>query len=137
MYTFTGNETLSESVAPLNTNFAETTLKNSETEQLTNQLWTDDKPIYRKVITFGNIPDASTAGTVAHGISDLDTLINYRAFMRLISGVGLVDITGTYIDGTVNLLTSVTDTNCIINNAGTAVTTYGSAFFIVEYTKTA
>lgn len=138
MYTFTGNEKLSESVAPINANFAETTLINSTEEQPTNQKWIDGKQIYRKVVEFGAVPVST--GNIAHGITSLDTITSYRAFMREVSGSTLVDITGYYTNtptGTTTLRTTADYTNCTVINDGAPIDTYGGIFFIVEYTKSA
>lgn len=46
----------------------------STTEANTGQTWINNKPIYRKVIEFGNLPN-NTSKTVAHGISNLENFI--------------------------------------------------------------
>lgn len=47
----------------------------STSEVLTNKIWIDGKPIYRKVVSCGNLPNASSI-TVAHGITNLQTYIS-------------------------------------------------------------
>lgn len=47
----------------------------STSEVLTNKVWIDGKPIYRKVINFGSLPN-STTKTVAHGISGLGQIVH-------------------------------------------------------------
>ena len=46
----------------------------STDEKLTGKYWIDGKPIYRKVIDFGPLPNTTTKG-VAHGISNLSQII--------------------------------------------------------------
>ena len=46
----------------------------STTENDTGQTWINNKPIYRKVVEFGNLPN-NTSKTVAHGISNLETFV--------------------------------------------------------------
>lgn len=50
-----------------------TTYSTSETN--TGKIWIDGKPIYRKVINCGNLPNASST-TIAHGITSLETYIS-------------------------------------------------------------
>ena len=47
----------------------------STTETVTNAKWIDGKPIYRKVVNFGTLPNA-TVKAVAHGIVGLTRTIN-------------------------------------------------------------
>lgn len=46
----------------------------STTEVKTNKVWIDNKPIYRKVIDIGTLPNA-TAKQVNHNISNIDKII--------------------------------------------------------------
>ena len=85
MYEFTGDEKLSDSVDPINANFAETTLINSTDEVITNQKWIDGKPIYRKVF---EVDDAElTAGStqIALDIDSPETMTNIFATMEYLS----------------------------------------------------
>lgn len=102
-------------------------------ETKTGYNWIDGKPIYRKVIDFGNLPN-TTSKTVAHNISNIDKIIT---------------LTGTATDGTrtlclpanspdglaysINLYTP----NLTNITVGTGVdrSTY-SAYIVLEYTKT-
>ncbi len=48
----------------------------SYNETLTNKVWVDGKPIYRKVIDCGNMPSNSTNKVVNHNISNIDEIIS-------------------------------------------------------------
>ena len=43
--------------------------------------WIDGKPVYRKVINFGALPNA-TYKNVSHGIEDLDFVVDYYAMAK-------------------------------------------------------
>lgn len=53
----------------------------STTEQKTGSTWVDGKPIYKKTINFGNLPNNSTK-RVAHGVSGLSQLVKIDAIMN-------------------------------------------------------
>ena len=50
----------------------------STEEVKTNEIWTDGKPIYRKVIDFGTLPN-NNLKSVAHNISNVDKIFIDRA----------------------------------------------------------
>lgn len=39
-------------------------------------VWRDNKPLYQKTVNFGSLPANNSSKTVAHGISDIETLAN-------------------------------------------------------------
>lgn len=111
----------------------------STTEVKTNAVWTDGKPIYKKVIR-GTLPSmqpsggASTVdGNVAHGISNLGHVVSIN---------GTLDYAGTLYwfpvlssNGKITTIRYITGTNIILRTsdswqAGPPVE------FIMEYTKT-
>jgi len=47
----------------------------SETERVIG-VWRDNKPLYQKTVNFGSLPANNGSKNVAHGISDLETLVN-------------------------------------------------------------
>ena len=61
----------------------------STTEVQTTRKWIDNKPIYRKVVSVGALPN-NGAKTVSHGISDLDFFVS-------VEGVAYNPTTATYI----------------------------------------
>lgn len=61
----------------------------STSETNTGKTWVDGKPIYRKVIAFGNLPNANSK-TIPHNIAGMGSIILVRAFAggAPIPGVG-------------------------------------------------
>lgn len=47
-------------------------------EHRTGEIWIDNKPIFRKVVEFGALPN-NTTKNVAHGITGLDRVISLEA----------------------------------------------------------
>ena len=106
--------------------------KYSTTEQLTGDVWIDGKPIYRKVINIGTLPNATTK-SVAHGISNLETVIDIKGFYK----EGTVYIPNVYVvPGTLSngVRTYISGGNVNVS-AGINRTGY-SGYVIIEYTKT-
>lgn len=104
-------------------------------ETFTGNFWIDGKPIYRKVINFDTLPNNGTKN-VAHGISNLDTVINIYGHIKS-TNAGIT----TYLPISVPspfgaqycMLTSVDNTNVTIST-GVDRRTH-SAVVIIEYTK--
>ena len=106
----------------------------STSEVKTNKVWIDGKPIYRKVVDFGALPNAVTK-SVASGISNIDTITDYygifhgtNANLRLPYAPNLTnnsDSVGMYIGG--NLAINITTRQDMSMYSGYAV---------IEYTKT-
>jgi hypothetical protein len=97
-------------------------------------LWIDGKPLYRKVINTGQLPNATTK-QVAHGISNVKRFINIHGYAYTQNGqtyplpwihtTSVTYQTNIYCDSTyVNIVTGVDRTN--INES----------YVILEYTKT-
>lgn len=96
--------------------------------------WIDGKPIYRKVVNFGALPNA-TSKSVAHNISNIAMITNIR-------GVALNPSTNTYLPlpyttttATQNLQLYANLTN-ITANTGFNLSIYTTTYIILEYTKT-
>jgi hypothetical protein len=112
---------------------------NSTTEVKTNAVWTDGKPIYKKVIR-STLPSlqpsggASTAdGNVAHGISNLGHVISIN---------GTLDYAGTLYwfpvlssNGKITTIRYITSTNIILRTSD-SWQSGPPVEFIMEYTKT-
>ena len=118
---------------PVTSNAVAESISYSTTEQVTGGKWIDGKPIYRKVIDFGALPN-NTMKSVAHNITNLDKIVN---------------LVGYAVSGTVTLVipfVSTTDLpssiiSCAVNGDNLTVTTGTNrssftAKFIIEYTKT-
>jgi hypothetical protein len=96
--------------------------------------WIDGKPIYRKVVYYGNLPNA-TAKSVAHNISNLKQVIT-------IDGVCFDGNDAYYTlplvyrgsDSSYNVQTNVNSTD--IRMASSQDRSSFTAYIIIEYTKT-
>ena len=100
-------------------------------EHRTGYMWLNDTPIYRKVVDFGALPNATTK-TVPHNINDLHRVVAFQA-------VAFDDATGIYTDipalGLANGVEAYVDgSNCRVASGGDA-TAYGECWFTIEYTK--
>lgn len=102
----------------------------STTETNTGILWTDGKPIYRKVITIGEVKtDADT--TINTGITDADILIRIDGtFKRKGYEYLRYDISSTYF-GEVNFNANTS----ILSLRGNSFN-FISGILTIEYTKT-
>lgn len=92
-------------------------------------VWQDDKPIYRRVVSIGAGPNATTA-TTAHSISSLGTVTNLWGVLDN----GTTQEPAPNGNGTNATAIRATDTDITIetNWNASAYTT----FAIIEYTKT-
>lgn len=105
----------------------------STTETKTNKVWINGKPIYRKVIDFGALPNA-TEKTVNTSISNGEDLVRYSC-LGVTSG-------GTYLQIPYASLNSLSDQiHCNVKLSQITITTgidrsTSTAKVIMEYTKT-
>ena len=103
----------------------------STSETLTGMYWIDGKPIYRKVIDFGTLPNA-TSKSVAHNISNLSSVITLR---------GIASESNSYQPIPYATPTSSSSIKISANNTNVSIETGSdrrsySAKIILEYTKT-
>ena len=104
----------------------------STSEVKTNKVWIDGKPIYRKTIDCGNLPEAGAVKNVAHNISNLGKIVNFSGLMFSAVGHQMPfpwpwennEVNSYFIDSTYIFLTT---------NANRS--TY-SVIVTLEYTKT-
>lgn len=104
----------------------------STSEVETEALWRDDRPIFRKVVSVGPMPDALSFKAVAHGIAVVFTLIRIRgvAFNPAAGGQHL-----SIPNADPNSVTLfVGDTNISIASA-IDLTAYTTAYCILDYIK--
>lgn len=105
----------------------------STTEQIVGQ-WIDGKPIYRKTIDVGALPN-NTTKNVAHNISNLGYVVDARGFASSTWGA-FYPIPTIYpaSDASYNTMLAVTSTNieliCGANNSAK------SGYVTIWYTKT-
>ena len=99
--------------------------------------WTDGKPIYRKVIDFGTLPN-NTTKNVAHNISNLKSVVKLEGIATFTSGgvQGWMSLPLQYVGSNSNYNVQLTAnaTNVIIQ-ANTDRSSYSATIYI-EYTKT-
>lgn len=108
----------------------------STEEVKTNKVWIDEKPIYRKVVYFGDLPN-NTSKSIAHGISNLGYIIHWYGFCKgktkeLQRPVPFPGISSTN-DQAVRLYSNNTTLSiaCVGDNSY-----YGDCYVTIEYTKT-
>ncbi len=104
----------------------------STTEQNTGCLWTDGKTIYRKVINLGSLPNA-TPGSVAHGISNLSTVVRLSGFAT--NGTVFFPLPLARYSNFASQIGLYADTTNIIVEPGNDRTSY-TGYVVIEYTKT-
>ena len=104
----------------------------STSEVKTNKVWIDGKPIYRKTIDCGNLPEAGVMKSIEHNISNLGKIVNFSGSMFTAIGHQMPfpwpwennEFNSYFIDSTYIYL----DTNA--NRSGYSV------IVTLEYTKT-
>lgn len=105
-------------------------LSYSTTEQKTGGVWTDGKPIYRKVVDFGALPNNSTK-SVAHNISNIDNVMSISIIAKS-SSEFLILSTGKNGVTDFNAWVTLTHVNIHTDSDRTNYNAYAT----VEYTKT-
>ena len=105
----------------------------STSESDTGMRWIDSKPIYRKVVNFGALPNASTKA-VNHGISNLNTVVNfYGNILNSTTGDRLSLNVPSPSGPQYDILTTVTNTQvkitCSVDRS------HQNAIVVIEYTK--
>ena len=98
-------------------------------------VWTDGKPLYRKVVDFGTLPNKSTK-SIAHGIEDIETIVRYECTATNIDGNTIFHVpTVSVQNATYQISAELTKTEARILTGAIDRTNY-TAIFIIEYTKT-
>lgn len=103
----------------------------STNETKTNELWIDNKPIYRKVVSIGALPSSGGKNT-SHNISNLDKVINIYGFAN--SNTYKFPLPYTTNNNVSNIALYATTTNVIVEVGQNRSSFNGWA--ILEYTKT-
>ena len=105
----------------------------STSEVKTNDVWIDGKPIYRKVIDFGALPNTATK-SVNHGISGMGTLVRSNAVAHYTAGGSRIPVPNTFFAGQVM---GIEVTNTAVRIWADFAGSYLNACkVILEYTKT-
>lgn len=106
----------------------------STEETRTGKTWIDGKPIYRKVIDFGALPNATTK-VVAHGIADVDTWVQQIAIANTATKSGIrLPFADTTL-ATQSISAYATATSVGVNTGNVNRSDYTKCYFILEYTK--
>lgn len=106
----------------------------STDEQLTGGTWIDGKPIYRKTVDCGQLPNTTTK-SVAHGITNIGVIINSY-------GVAFNPSTNTsqrlpfVSPSSTNCITFYYDTTKIYIETGMDRSSFKKSYITLEYTKT-
>lgn len=82
----------------------------SSNEHYTGEKWADGKKIYRRIVTSSEISSSGT-GTVAHGITGLENLINIQGYAKRSSPLALYNLP------TKNIEVKLDATNITITNS--------------------
>ena len=106
----------------------------STTETKTNKVWIDGKPIYRKVIDFGSLPN-NTTKYIPHNINNINKVIEIRGYATEIGTKNFYPLPLQYkgADSSYNVEILVNNNN-VIAVASKDRSMY-IAYLIVEYTK--
>ena len=107
----------------------------STNEVKTNKVWIDGKPIYRKVIDIGNLPNATTK-FISHNITNLGKVIRLYGFAN--DSTNTDHITLPFVDNN-NSATYNTSLRALASHI--VLSTLGelqgfSGYAVIEYTKT-
>lgn len=108
-------------------------LKYSTSETNTGKIWIDGKPIYRKVVDLGSLPDTSQK-KVSHNISNLDTVVFLSGMTTGEMKYIIPQTRGNqnYLEHQIGMWCNSTDIT--IETGRDRTSTF--AFAIIEYTKT-
>lgn len=104
----------------------------STTETLTNKVWVDNKPIYRKVIIDTTSRSANLNYSIAHGISNLENITHFETFFWQTSSICMIGSSTSPLGGSERTTTYFNGSNITIRNTWEST----RAVIIVEYTKT-
>ena len=104
-------------------------------EVKTDEKWIDGKPIYRKVVDFGALPNATTK-TVTFDTVSADTWVNVMALAKSTDG-NVINIPYADTSAASHSITYVINDGRIQVNTGSVDRSgYNKCYFKLEYTKT-
>lgn len=104
----------------------------STTEQNTGRLWIDGKTIYRKQVNLGSLTN-TTPKSVAHGISNLSTVISLTGFAT--NGTVFLPLPLARYNNFASQIGLYMDTTNVVVEPGNDRTSY-TGYVVIEYTKT-
>ena len=119
----------------LNNNFNYLDEKNNySTNEIVVGKWINNKPLYRKVVNIGNLPNATTK-SVSTGISNLDYVTKLYGIAN--ASNGFITLNDTYPgDATYDTRLFYNKTNGTIDIITAFDRSSYSGYVVVEYTKT-
>jgi hypothetical protein len=112
--------------------YDETNLENYSTEEQRIGTWINGKPLYRKVISFGALNNASLKG-IAHNISKLETMVTLKGYAT--NGNSFLPLPFVYENDSTKSIRLYADKTSIYIASGADRTTF-NAYVTLEYTKT-
>jgi hypothetical protein len=104
----------------------------STTEQNTGRLWIDGKTIYRKHVNLGSLTN-TTPKSVAHGISNLSTVVSLTGFAT--NGSVFLPLPLARYNNFASQIGLYMDTTNVVVEPGNDRTSY-TGYVVIEYTKT-
>lgn len=104
----------------------------STTEQNTGRLWIDGKTIYRKHVNLGSLTN-TTPKSVAHGISNLGTVVSLTGFAT--NGSVFLPLPLARYNNFASQIGLYMDTTNVVVEPGNDRTSY-TGYVVIEYTKT-
>lgn len=104
----------------------------STTEYKTNKYFTDGRPIYRKVVSFGALPN-NTLKSVNHNITNVQEYVSWSAYGQ--DGTQVVHLPHVH-QSTISfqIYAKLSSTQCQVETA-TDYSSITTCYFIIEYTK--
>lgn len=104
----------------------------SAEEFKTNKIWINNKPIYRKVVDIGNLPN-NAENTINHNITNLEEVISIRGTAKKSSGT-VLPLPNLALNQTNNIAIYANQTFIAVQSVSDR--SNFSGFVIIEYTKT-
>ena len=105
------------------------------TEEKEVGLWIDNRPLYQKTINLGTMPN-NTSKTVAHGISNLDSIISFQGYYKNSNSGGIIPLSFTHRSALNEQLQLSADNTNITVITATDKTALTECYVTILYTKT-
>lgn len=105
----------------------------STSEMLTGDIWVDGKPIYRKVINFGALPNGTFEA--AHGITGIYAVISLRGVAYNSSTGAALPVPNTDEAGTDDVELKMTSDDKVSITTTADLVAYNRTYVIIEYVK--
>ncbi len=116
---------------PVTSNAVATALSYSTSEQFTGAYWIDGKPIYKKTINFGSLPN-NARKAVDHNVANIDKIIETKGYANERADFLPLPYSNVQISYVIQVWSTTTQ---VFAQTGINRTTY-SAYITIFYTKT-